>query len=384
MNKKAIKVASMSTLSLVLVCLISACGASTSQPGEPQQQAVTAPNKSKADDWNAIVKAAQEEGTVNCGCPPRPDFTKILKEGFEAAYPGITLEATPATLPEFPLRVVNEQQAGKYLWDVYMFGPGPEIFELKNKGNLEPFLDYVTLPEVLDGSVYEGGLQSAFLDTDKKYIFSMWWHANSIGVNRNMFSDDGIDSFDDLYDPKYKGKIVWVDPRGGGSGSSYAAFVLSKYGKDGLKKILVDQEAMLVKGNVEAAEQLIRGGKGISIPDISYDAFVQYEKAGVKTNIAATQKLKDLSFTSVGGSSPAVFKEPPHPNATKVFLNWVLSKEGQTLISEKLKNNSRRKDVPVANPALQPIPGVEYFNSHSEEGAKLQREAATIAKQLIP
>src|SRR5262245_66626422 len=97
-------------------------------------------------DWKTLVEAAKREGTVKCACPPRRDFALAFKKGFEDAFPGMTLELTSATLPEFPLRVAKEQAAQMFLWDVYTFGPGAEIFDLRTKGGLESLWDELVLP----------------------------------------------------------------------------------------------------------------------------------------------------------------------------------------------------------------------------------------------
>lgn len=335
-------------------------------------------------DWDAVLAAAKTEKTVNCACPPRPDFSKVLKEGFEAAYPGLTLETTAAPLPEFPVRVGNEQKAGKYLWDVYMFGPGPEVYDLKNHGGFEPFKDYIVLPEILNGSVYEGGLEAAFLDKEKKFIFSMWYQTNDVGINRNLLPDAKITKVEDLLDPKYKNQIVWVDPRGGGAGSNWLAYIYSKLGKDGIKTLLIDQKPLFVKGNQDLAEHLVRNSKAIGLPHTTPDTLIPYEKAGVKFNLESAGNDPEISMASVGGSSPAVFKNPPHPNATKVFINWLLSKEAQELISQKLKQNSRRTDVTVADPGSVPKKGTHYFYSQTEDGLAIRVEAQKIANELVP
>jgi len=80
----------------------------------------------------------------------------------------------------------------------------------------------------------------------------------------------------------------------------------------------------------------------------------------------------------------AVFKNPPHPNATKVFVNWLLSKAGQTLLATELKQNSARKDVPVGDPDTAPLPGTDYLHLHKEVNAPLLREASQAARELVP
>ncbi|HMF49931.1 MAG TPA: hypothetical protein VK603_14865, partial [Candidatus Saccharimonadales bacterium] len=133
---------SPTTFKLCAVLILTCLGTTASAQTKP------------AADWNATLEAAKREGVVKCACPPRREFAVAFKKGFEDAYPGITLEITAATLPAFPLRVAKEQSAKMFLWDIYTFGPGAEIFDLKNKGGLESLWDYLSLPEVLNDSAW--------------------------------------------------------------------------------------------------------------------------------------------------------------------------------------------------------------------------------------
>ena len=238
-----------------------------------------------ASDWKAVVEAAKREGMVKCACPPRREFAVAFKKGFEDAYPGITVEITAAALPAFPLRVAKEQAAKMFLWDIYTFGPGAEIFDLKNKDGLESMWDYLTLPEVLNDSAWIGGIKDRFLDVEQKHIFGMFFTTSTGTINRDAVPDLKIRSFEDLLSPTLKGKLVSVDPRIGGSGESLAAAVFQRYGREGLKKLFVDQDVLLVKGNLEVAEQVVRKARPISLTSVSPDSQVRYTEAGMKLNI---------------------------------------------------------------------------------------------------
>lgn len=343
-----------------------------------------AQQKPPPSDWNKIVEAAKREGVVKCACPPRRDFALAFKNGFEAAYPGITLEITAATLPSFPLRVAKEQAAGMYLWDVYTFGPGAEIFELKNKEGLESLWDFFVLPEVLNDAAWVGGIKDRFLDVEQKHIFGIFFSISNGTINRDALPGLKIKSFEDLLDPALKGKLVSVDPRIGGSGESLAAAVYRRYGREGLKKLFVDQDVLLVKGNVEVAEQVIRKARPVSLTSVSPDAQIKYREAGVKLNLE-NLTIPELGRAGTNGSCPAVFKKPPNPNATKVFINWVLSRQGQKFISEARGEPSARTDIPIANPQDAPQPGVDYLNAHKEEVMmKFLAPAQKILRELIP
>jgi ABC-type Fe3+ transport system substrate-binding protein len=86
-----------------------------------------------------------------------------------------------------------------------------------------------------------------------------------------------------------------------------------------------------------------------------------------------------------GGLAPAVFKRPPNPNATKVFINWALSREAQELFARQLLQQPTRKDVQARDAFDKPVPGVTYFHTQLEESMETAtREAQRLARELIP
>jgi iron(III) transport system substrate-binding protein len=332
-----------------------------------------------------VIEAARREGVVECACPPRPDYARIIKEQFEAAVPGIRLETSPATLPDIWARVEKEQQVGQYLWDVYMFGPTIEMFALKDKGGFESFRDYMVGPDVGAESDWEGGYERAFLDREGKYVFAFWLNITSdLSVNRDQLPDARLRTFDDLLSPDLRGKIVWQDPRGGGNGVSFLAAAYNYRGREGIQRLLVDQQPLLVRGAGESAEQLVRGTRPISLPSASKDTLVQFEQAGVNLKLEDIP-VADIPAVSNGGQAPAVFKNPPHPNATKVFINWLLSAPAQDTLARELLQNSTRKGVPVYEPRRKPEPGVQYFHTQTEEAmTTVLRDAQRTARELVP
>ena len=242
----------------------------------------------------------------------------------------------------------------------------------------------MSLPEVLNDSAWIGGIKDRFLDVEQKHIFGMFYTISTGSYNRDAIADPKIKSFDDLLNPALKGKLVSVDPRVGGAGESLAAAVFQRYGRDGLKKLFVDQDVLLMKGNVEVAEQVVRKTRPISLTSVSPDSQQRFKDAGVKLNIADLF-VPELARAGTNGSCPAIFKNPPNPNATKVFINWLLSRDGQKLVSEARGEPSARTDVPVINPEDAPKPGIKYLYAHKEEAmTKFLAPAQKILRELIP
>jgi ABC-type Fe3+ transport system substrate-binding protein len=343
------------------------------------------PVAGSAAEWEIILQAARREGVVECACPPRPDYARLIKEGFENAVPGIRLETAQATLPEFWSRIEKEQQAGQYLWDVYLFGATAEMFALKNKGAFETFRDYMVGPDIGDNSKWEGGIDRAFLDAEKRYIFSLWLNTiTTITVNRDALPTAQIRIFDDLLRPEYRDKIVIQDPRGGGAGISFMAGAFHFKGRDGLRQLLVEQQPLIVRTSADQADQVVRGGKPIAVPALVADTLEQFLQAGIRLNLEDI-RLTDIPSVSPGGTTPAVLKNPPHPNATKVFINWLLSAPAQELMTTALHANSLRTDVPPYDPSDRIPAGATYLHTRTEDSMTgVVVDAQRAARELVP
>ena len=92
---------------------------------------------------------------------------------------------------------------------------------------------------------------------------------------------------------------------------------------------------------------------------------------------------------SASGSGCCIiaFNRAPHPNAAKLFLNWYLSKKGQTLIHKMvpdLERQSLREDIPLGNVVAgwERRPGVDYFFTTADPGhsKKVLAAAKDLAK----
>jgi iron(III) transport system substrate-binding protein len=89
---------------------------------------------------------------------------------------------------------------------------------------------------------------------------------------------------------------------------------------------------------------------------------------------------------TLGPSSGIVslMSRAPHPNAARVFLNWILTREGQTLMTTTIGLPSRRLDVPTAHllPVMVPQPGQKYIE-YTEDSTAGAEEAERLAKEIF-
>ena len=98
-------------------------------------------------------------------------------------------------------------------------------------------------------------------------------------------------------------------------------------------------------------------------------------------------QLKDGIYPVTGSGVLAVIKDPPHPNAAKVFVNWLLSKEGQETYQNAIGEPTRRLDVEVPKEPFAVRPAREFMSveqyhrleSHTEEKQDTVRKPAIAA-----
>jgi iron(III) transport system substrate-binding protein len=163
----------------------------------------------------------------------------------------------------------------------------------------------------------------------------------SLWSNANLYKPAEFDSFDDLLDPKLRGKIGISDPRTPGSGSSMWSYMNYIKGEEWLKRF-VAQDLFVTRDLRLLAESLARGKIAVT-SGIGYSEFLPFIKN--KLPVVALPVPKEGLYVSGGYGHVTVLKNPPHPNAAKVFINWLLSRDGQEIFTRGMGVGSRRLDV---------------------------------------
>ena len=118
--------------------------------------AAAAPSGAQAE-WERVLAAARQEGTVVVNGPPGDIIRRKMVDGFTSAYPGITLEWNGGTAPELAAKLEAERRAGIYALDVFIAGTNVMLTQVKNPGFLDPIKPALLLPEVTDPSNWMDG-----------------------------------------------------------------------------------------------------------------------------------------------------------------------------------------------------------------------------------
>jgi iron(III) transport system substrate-binding protein len=334
------------------------------------------------EEWSKALNAARKEGKVAVAGAPGQPYRDVVR-AFEMKYPEIALEYQGFRPTDFVPRFYKERQAGRFLWDVYFNGPTTFDVEAKKAGDLLPVRPVFILSGVADEKAWYGGFQNAFLDKEKRYIFSFQTQIGAQAyVNREVVSEKELNSIEGLTDPKWKGKITLYDPRIDGAGNGRIAVWIGVFGEEFVKSLL-KQEVALTRDRRQLAEWVVRGRFPIGV-GLSEPVLYQLQQQGVGSNVKplGTSRTRGAYRLSSTNGVVRLINKAPHPNAATVFINWLLSKEGQTAWVKSTGEASRRLELHKLG-GEPPESGVAYFDIDQEGRLWLRERAKEISKEVL-
>lgn len=332
--------------------------------------------------WEDVLATAKKEGEVNVHGGPGRVFTQVHTEGFKKAYPDIKVNYTGLSGRDAIPKITREREAGIYNWDVYAGGTPSILQTLKPAGAFAPLRDALILPEVLDDAAWFGGLDYGWMDKERKFTLAFDLTVQPpMYVNWDFVKKADFKTFADLLKPQFADKIVWDDPRRPGQGVNTAQALLVNFGPEFLAKFFAGQKMVYTTNRRQNAEWVVRGRYPIGIGTGIVDLML-FQDHGLGKNVETFDADLKKFPAGPGFGTISMFERAPHPNAAKVYINWLLSKAGQTDWG-LTKTNSRRLDVAHADPVLLPKKGVSYINSQAEEEIPSRDQATEIAKQNI-
>ena len=286
------------------------------------------PRPAWQSEWDKTVKAAEEEGALVIYMTQA--FEPVFRDTFQKKYPRIKVSMATGRGPELSQRVMSERRAEKFAVDLYISGNISPLTVFHRAKILEPIKPLLLLPEVVDTSAwYEG--KHHYDDPENRYIFVFEGTPRSgeITYNTKLVNPSEIKSYWDLLNPKWKGKIVSVDPLVSGPISAAHIFFYKQpdLGAEFLRRLHADTDIAIVRSNEQMLDWLSAGkfAFGIGARDID-TAMMQ----GLPLMQFLPGALKEGSSVTAYNGTLSYFNRAPHPNAAKVAINWLLSREGQT------------------------------------------------------
>lgn len=342
--------------------------------------AETAPSS----DWEAIVKAAEQEGEVVYSASGSHRFL----EEFQKSYPKIKTKSVASSCSKLVARIMTERRAGKHLTDVVRCGLTSATALYRGK-TLQPVDTALILPEVRDPSKWWQG-KHHYADAEGKYLFVS---GASVYVRFASYNSELVDpaefkSYWDLLNPKWKGKIVATDPRTGeGRNGSRFLYYNPDLGPKYLRRLLSEMNLTYSRDYRQATDWLAQKRYAIFLFSQSDDTLIAKQQ-GLPVDVLNTTGFKEgVGLDPVGGGL-ALMDEPAHPNAAKVLLNWILSRAGQLAVQRDPeaagRHDSLRIDIPKddVNPMMRRRDGANYIIMWNPEWMNMKPVTALVRQAL--
>ncbi len=357
------------TVSLISLLVFSFFSCSPGQTVAPQAKVGQLPETEKTPvksgweaEWDQTQKEARKEGKLVL-------YTTVVSEIKEAMAQalkryGIELESMTGKGAEMAEKTLRERKAGIYTPDINISGFTTTLSQLKPAGALATMEPLLILPDVKNPQTWYKG-QIPFSDADKTILAFAAYPNGDFHVNTNIVKPGDIKSMRDLLSPKWQGKIIMDDPTVAGRGNNVMAAYTLRLGADYIKQ-LAKQKPVLTRDRRQLIDWVVKGSYPIGI-GVYPDAFAEFQRAGAPIGSIL---FNEVAFLDAGAGFITFFDKAPHPNASKVLLNWLLSKEGQTLWSKLANAQSARMDVTTEHLMGEGIhlrePGVDYLEAAKE------------------
>lgn len=256
-----------------------------------------------------VVAAAKKEGKVAfytsfLGAKAHLDIIKT----FEAKY-GISVELLDVRASEMTERIRTEQSSKRYIADVVQNGAA-SLIRQHREGYIAPHGGIPNAKNLsADHKISDFGVPS--------YILGY-----GILINKNAVKgDDEPKSWQDLKNPKWKGKIISDDPRALGGGNVMFSAFNDKLGDE--FNVALSQQALVLSRDIGNDERRVaRGEYPLRIPQL-FSNWLGLKSLPVKF-IAPVEGLPYIRFDF------GVMNGAPHPNAARLFVNHYLSEQVQT------------------------------------------------------
>ena len=344
--KKLLRYISIGIITIANVLALSCAPATAQSPVSPPSPAQMPssgatipasnlpPPASQDPAWQKVIEAARKEGKLNLySFSMIGDVGLQVSRAFENRY-GIKVDIITGRGAEFIERIKTEERLGQVTADI-MDASSTHTFNLKAAGATVSTLD---IPVLREKNVWRidplAADSEGHLLVQRSHNISTWINTNLIKPGQEP------KSFRDLAKPEWKGKILLPDPSV--STSSLIVFlplVDRGYLDMEFVRSLKDQDLKFVTGTPDIVRALSRGEMPLGLGASDTDAAPFLAEGAPFKAIA-------LEEGTVANVNPGVVvKGAPHPNTAKLFTNWILGVEGQTVYTRALGLASIRKDV---------------------------------------
>ena len=350
----------MKFLQALYVLVVACFGAAVSHGAESKS--------SWQAEWERTVQAAKKEGALSLYILQGDGELGAVAQLFQKKYPEINVVTTPGRGNTLAPRVMAERRGGKYLVDAYMAGATTAYEVFYRAKILDSVRAALILPEVIDESKWWLG-QHHYIDPENRYIFVYLGSVSQyVSYHTKSVEAGEIRSFADFLQPKWKGKILSRDPKISGSQriGLRGFYHTPELGGEFIRRLYGEMDVTLTQEIRQATDWLAHGKFAICF---FCSEILKIKAQGLPVDEFRTAQWKESRVISAGNMGSVILpSNAPHPNAAKLFVNWLLSREGQTTLQRTVNTpynseESLRADVPkdMVRSDLRRVDGVKYL-----------------------
>jgi len=279
------------------------------------------------DTTPAMVAAAVKEGKVVWYSSVDVKVAEVIAKAFRAEYPGIEVEVERSGSERVLQRINQEYQSGIKNVDVVNSSDASHFIFWKQQKWLAPHVP----PDVKR-------FPAPHRDPDGHYAT---WRAtlSVMGYNTNLVdAKDAPTGYTDLLDPKWKGKLVKAHPSYSGTSLTGTYAITKLLGWDYLEK-LSKQQVQQLQSTTAPPKSIASGERAVMVDGNEYNMFIEID---AKSPVKIIYPKEGTPFVT---APTAIFTEAPHPNAARVFQNFLYTAKTQQLAVDAGGTRSVHPDV---------------------------------------
>lgn len=333
------------------------------------------------EEWQKVLEAAKKEGVVAVSGPAGVQSRDSLTKPFTDKY-GIKVNFFGASGRELSPRIMAERRARLYSWDVFVHGTTTGLTVMIPAGAFAPLRPALILPEVTDNKYWHGdGLE--IMGKGGQLAVMTPFQRGTIFYNTNLVDPKQFKSYKDLLDPKWKGKMGVDDPTRPGPGqATFTFFYLHpELGPDFIKA-LAKQDLLIQRDYTTEGDDL--GHARFPVLIGTADFLIELKmKQGVPIGIVDPRQLREGSDVSPANGALALYKGAPHPNAAKVYINWLLSPDGQSIFPKMMGYVSARRDVSTDHTFPWRVPQPGAIKTYDERAMKIKNKVRALVRDVF-
>ena len=275
----------------------------------------------------AVLAAAEKEGKVIWYSSVDVKVAEGIKKAFMSQYPEIDVDVERSGSERVFQRINQEYQANIHNVDVVNSSDASHFLFWKQ----QKLLAAHTPPDVAK-------FPAQYRDPDGMYYA---WRAtlDCMAYNTNLVKEsEAPKSYADLLDPKWKGKLVKAHPSYSGTSLTGTFALVKILGWDYFEK-LARNGVQQLQSTTAPPKTLASGERAVMVDGNEYNVFIEMD---ANSPIKPIYAKEGTPFVT---SHTAIFAAAPHPNAARVFQNFLYTVKAQQILVDAGGQRSVHPDV---------------------------------------